>query len=200
MSASSKLLGTPATSLASVAICLISLKVGFVVVAVLSMVLLKCASLKLIILKLMLTILRSLASVSLCETSKLSVTTLTIKGSAASTLAWGCIIIIMIIIVRAIICISFICLLGIWWVLSLFLRFSFRFTSTSGLFRFCTFKRLGYFTLFFVHQMCYMSIQSWYCYTCHHQWHCRSRWITFSYYVFEGFCFIFYISPIFAYN
>ena len=46
---------------ASVAICLISLKVGFVIVAILSMVLLKCASLKLIVLKLTLIILRSLA-------------------------------------------------------------------------------------------------------------------------------------------
>ena len=43
-------------------------------------------------------------------------------------------------------------------VLSLFLRFSFRFSSTSGLFWFCTFKWLGYFTLFFVHRMCYMGI------------------------------------------
>ena len=126
---------------ASLAICLISLKVGFAVVAILSMVLLKCASLELIVLKLTLTILRSLASVFLCETSILSVTALTIKGSVASILAWGCIIIIVIIIVRAII--SFICLLGFWWILSLFLRFSFRFTSTSGLFQFCALNGWG---------------------------------------------------------
>ena len=156
MTTSSKLLRTLAMALASVAICLISLKVGFEVVAVLSMVLLKCASLKSIILKLTLTILRSLASVSLCETSKFLVTTLTIKRSGALTLTWGSIIIIVIIIVRAIICISFICLLGFRWVLSLFLRFSFRLTCTSGLLWFCAFKRLGYFTLFFVHQMCNM--------------------------------------------
>ena len=143
-------------ALASVAICLISLKIGFTVIAILSTVLLGCASLISIILKLTLTILRSLASVLLCETSKLSVTALTIKRSVALTLTWGSIIIIVIIIVRALICISFICLLGFRWVLSLFLRFSFRFTSTSGLFQFCTFKRLGYFTLFFVHQMSYM--------------------------------------------
>ena len=156
MTASSKLLRTPATPSAPVVICLISLKVGFAIVAILSMVLLKCASLKSIILKLALSILRSLASVSLCETSKLSVSALTIKGSVASTLTCGSVSIILVIIVRAIICISFICLLGFRWVLSLFLRFSFRFTSTSGLFRFCTFKQLGYFTLFFVHLMCYM--------------------------------------------
>ena len=200
MTVSSKLLKTLAMVYASVTICLISLKVGFAIIAVLSTVLLKCTSLKSVILKLTLTILRSLASVSLCETSKLSVPTLTIKGSAASTLTCSSVSIIVIIIVRAIICINFICLFCFRWVLSLFLRFSFRFTSTSGLFRFCTFKWLGYFTLFFVHQMCYMQIQSRYCCTCCHQWHCRSRWITFSYYVFERFCFIFYISPIFAYN
>ena len=81
---SSKMLRTMATALASVAICLISLKMGFVVIAVLSMVLLRCASLISIILKLTLTILRSLASISLCETSKLSVTTLTSKRSAST--------------------------------------------------------------------------------------------------------------------
>ena len=132
---SSKLLRTLAKALTSVAICLISLKIGFAAGAVLSTVLLKCASLKSIILKLTLIILRSLASVSLCETSKLSVTALTIKRSAASILTWGSIVIIVII------RISFICLLGFRWVLSLFLRFSFRFTSTSGLFQLCPFKR-----------------------------------------------------------
>ena len=111
MTVSSELLRTPATASASVAICLISMTVGFVIVAILSTVLFKCASLKLIVLKLMLTILRSLASVSLCETSKLSVPALTIKGSVASTLICGSVSIIVVIIVRAIICISFICFL-----------------------------------------------------------------------------------------
>ena len=156
MTASSKFLRTPAMASASVAICLISLKIGFAASAVLSMVLLKCASLKSIILKLALIILRSLAFVSLCETSKLSVTALTIKRSVALILTWGSIIIIVIIIVRAIICVSFVCLLCFRWVLSLILRFSFKFTSTSGLFCFCTFKQWGYFTLFIVHRMCYM--------------------------------------------
>ena len=122
---SSKLLKTPATALASVAICLISLKIGFAAGAILSTVLLKCTSLKSIILKLMLIILRSLASVSLCETSKLLVTALTIQRSVAMILTWGSIIVIVIIIVRAIIHVRFICLLGFRWVLSLFLRFSF---------------------------------------------------------------------------
>ena len=151
MTASSKLLWTLAMALASVAICLISLKIGFAAGAVLSMVLLKCASLKSIILNLTLIILRSLTSVLLCKTSKLSVTALTIKGPVASTLTWGSIIIIVIIIVRAIICINFICLLGFRWVLSMILRFSFRFTSTSGLFWFFPLKWWGYFALFFVH-------------------------------------------------
>ena len=156
MTASSELLKTPATTLTSVVIWLTSLKVRFVDVAILHMVLLICTSLKSIILKLMLIILRSLASASLCETSKLTVTTLNIKKSAAMTLTWGSIIIIVIIIVRAILCVRFICLLGFRWVLSLILRFSFRFTSTSGLFWFCPFKLWGYFALFFVHQMCNM--------------------------------------------
>ena len=156
MTMSSKLLRTSAMASTSVAICLISLKIGFAAGAVLSTVLLKCASLKSIILKLTLIILRSLVSVSLSETSKLSVTTLTIERSVAMILTWGSIIVIVIIIIRAIIHVHFICLLGFRWVLSLFLRFSFRFTSTSGLFWFCPFKWLGYFTLFFVHRMCYV--------------------------------------------
>ena len=125
MTASSGLLRTPATALSSVVICLTSLKIGFAVGAVLSTVLLICASLKLIVLKLMLIILRSLASASLCEASKLSVTALTIERSAATILTWGSIIIIVVIIVRAIISIGFVCLLGFRWVLSMTLRFSF---------------------------------------------------------------------------
>ena len=99
-------------------------------------------------------ILRSLASVLWYKPSKLSVSALTIIRSAASTLTWG----IVVVIVRIFISISFICLLGFWWVLSLLLRFSFRFTSASGLFWFCALELLRYFTFFFVHRMCYMGI------------------------------------------
>ena len=154
MTASSELLSSMATASASIHITMIPLEIGFTTVAVLSTILLWCTSLIVIILKLTLTILRSLASILLCEPSKLLVSALTIIRSAALTLTWG----IVIVIVRVFICISFICLLGFWWVLYLFLRFSFRFSSTSGLFSFCTFKWLGYFTLFFVHQVCYMGI------------------------------------------
>ena len=136
-------------SLASASVCvnLISLKIGLTSIAVLGTILLWCASLIVIILKLTLTILRSLTSVSWCKPSKLSVFTLTIIRSAASTLTWG----VMIVILRVFVCVIFFCLLGFWWVLSLFLRFSFRFSSTSGLLWFCAFKRSRYFTLFFVH-------------------------------------------------
>ena len=133
---SSELLRSMAMASASIHISMIPLEIGFTTVAVLSTILLWCASLITIILKLMLTILRSLASISLYEPLKLSVSTLTIVRSVALTLTWG----IVIVIVRVFICISFICLLGFWWVLPLFLRFSFRFSSTSGLFWFCTFK------------------------------------------------------------
>ena len=158
MTMSSNLLRTLATALSSVVICLISLKIGFAVSAVLSMVLLICTSLKLIVLKLTLIVLRSLASAYLCEASKLSVTALTIERSAATILTWGSIIIIVVIIVRAIISVGFICLLGFGWVLSMTLRFSFRFTSTSGLFWLCPFKWWGYFPFFFVHRVCNMGI------------------------------------------
>ena len=147
MAMSSELLRSTAPALASIAICLIFLEIGFAIIAVLSKVLLRCTSLIAVTLKLALTIVRSMASVSLYGPSKLSVTTLTIIRSVASTLTWG----IVIIIIRIFICRGFISLLGFWWVLSLFLMFSFRFSSTSGLFRFCTFERLVYFTLFFVH-------------------------------------------------
>ena len=147
MAASSELLRSTAPASASIAICMISLEIGFAGITVLHMLLLRCASLIAITLKLMLTILRSLSSVSLYGPFKLSVTALTIIRSVASTLTWG----IVIIIIRVLICIGFISLLGFWWVLSLFLRFSFRFSSTSGLFLFSAFEPLGYFTLFFVH-------------------------------------------------
>ena len=151
---SSELLRSTAMALASINIAMIPLKIGLMSIAVLSTILLWCASLIVIILKVMLTILRSLASVSWCKPLKLPVSTLTIIRSAASTLTWG----IVIVIIRVFVCVSFFCPLGFWWVLSLFLRFSFRFSSTSGLFWFCAFKWLRYFTLFFVHRMCYMGI------------------------------------------
>ena len=154
MAASSELLRSTAPALASIVICLISLEIGFASIAILSTVLLRCASLIAITLKLTLTILGSLASVSLYESSELSVATLTIIRSTASTQTWG----IVIIIIRVFICVGFISLLGFWWVLSLVLRFSFRFSSTSGLFWFSAFERLGYLALFFIHQMCYMGI------------------------------------------
>ena len=152
MTASSEMLRAMATASASISVALIPLNIGLTGVAILSTILLWCTSLIAIILKLMLTILGSLTSILWCKPLKLMVSALTIIRSVAST--WG----IVIVIVRVFICISFICLLGFWWVLSLFLRFSFRFSSASGLFWFCTFKRLRYFTLFFVHRMCYMGI------------------------------------------
>ena len=158
MTASSDVLRTQVMASSSVVICLISLKIGFAVSAVLSMIQLICTSLKSIVLKLALIVLRSLASASLCEASKLSISALTVERSAATILTWGSIIIIVVIIVRAIISIVFICLLGLWWVLSMTLRFSFRFTSTSGLFWFCAFKCLGYFSFFFVHRVYDMGI------------------------------------------
>ena len=145
--ASSKMLRCSALALASISIHLVPLKIWLTCATILCMILLWCISLIAIILKLTLTILRSLASVSWYKPSKLSVPTLTIIKSVASTLTWG----IVVIIVRIFVSISFICLLGFWWVLSLFLRFSFRFTSASGLFWFCTFKQLRYLALFFVH-------------------------------------------------
>ena len=126
---------------------MIPLKIGLTNVAILSTILLWCTSLIAKILKLMLTILRSLASISWCKPLELSVSALTIIRSAALTLTWG----IVIVIIRVFVCVSLFCLLCFWWVLSLFLRFSFRFSSTSGLFWFCAFKCLRYFTLFFVH-------------------------------------------------
>ena len=152
--ASSKLLRTSTPASASICIHLIPLKIQLACATILCMILLRCASLIAVILKLTLNILRSLSSVSWYKSSKLSVSALTIIRLTASTLTWG----IMIIIVRAFIIVSVIHLLNFWWVLSLILRFSFRFTSTSGLFRFCTFERLKYISLFFVHQMCYVGI------------------------------------------
>ena len=152
--ASSKLLRTPAPASASVCIYLIPLKIRFSCTTILCTILLWCASLIVVVLKLTLTILRSLFSISWSKSSKLSISTLTIIRSVASTLI-RC---IMIIIVGVLIIIVLFHLLGFWWVLPLILRFSFRFTSTSGLFWFCAFRWLGYFPLFFVHLMCYVGI------------------------------------------
>ena len=142
-----ELLRTPTPASASVCIQLVPLKIWLTCTTVLCMILLQCASLIAVILKLTLTILRSLSSISWYKSSKLSVSALTIIRSLASTLTWG----IVLIIVGAFIIVSLIHLLDFWWVLSMILSFSFRFTSTSGLFRFCTFKRLRYISLFFVH-------------------------------------------------
>ena len=147
MAMSSKLLRCSASALVSISIHLVPLKIWLTCTTILCTILLQCTSLIAIIMKLTLTILRSLASVSWYKPSKLSISALTIIRSVASTLTWG----IVVVIVRIFVSISFICLLGFWWVLSLFLRFSFRFTSASDLFWFCAFKRLRYFTLFFVH-------------------------------------------------
>ena len=144
---SSKMLRSSAPASASISIYLVPLKIWLTCTTILCMILLWCASLIVIVLKLTLTILRSLTSVLWYKPSKLSVSTLTIIRSVASTLTWG----IVVIIVGAFISVSVIHLLNFWWVLSLILRFSFRFTSASGLFWFCTFKWLRYFTLFFVH-------------------------------------------------
>ena len=135
---SSKMLRSSAPVSASISIHLVPLKIWLTCASILCTILLRCASLIAIILKLMLTILRSLASVSWYKPSKLSVSTLTIIRSVASTLTWG----IVVVIVRIFVSISFIHLLDFWWVMSLFLRFSFRFTSASGLIWFCTLKWL----------------------------------------------------------
>ena len=154
MGTSSKLLRTPAPASASVCIYLVPLEIRFTCATILCTILLRCTSVIAVILKLTLTILRSVSSILWYKISKWSVSTLTIIRYAASTLVWG----IMIIVVRAFIIIILFHLLGFWWVLPLILRFSFRFSSTSGLFWFCTFKRLRYISLFFVHRMCYMGI------------------------------------------
>ena len=133
MATSSKLL----RSSASINIHLVPLKIWLTCTTILCTILLWCASRIAINLKLMLTILGSLTSVSWYKPSKLSISALTIIRSVASILTCG----IVVVIVRIFISISFISLLGFWWVLSLFLRFSFRFTSASGLFWFCAFKR-----------------------------------------------------------
>ena len=83
---SSEMLRTPTLASASVCIYLVPLKVRFTCATILCMILLRCASLIAVILKLTLTILRSLSSISWYKSSKLSVSTLTIIRSVASTL------------------------------------------------------------------------------------------------------------------
>ena len=144
---SSEMLRTPTPASASVCVYLVPLKIRFTCTTILCTILLRCASLIAVILKLMLTILRSLSSILWYKSSKWSVSALTIIRSVASTLIRS----IVVVIVRAFIIIVLFYLLGFWWVLSLILRFSFRFSSTSGLFWFCAFERLRYISLFFVH-------------------------------------------------
>ena len=86
MGASSELLRTLTLASASVCIELVPLEIRLTCATILCMILLWCASLIVVILKLMLTILRSLSSISWYKSSKLSVSTLTIIRSAASTL------------------------------------------------------------------------------------------------------------------
>ena len=83
MTTSSCLLKTPAMASTSVGIRLISLEIGFAVAAVLITATLICASLEPVVLKLTLIVLRSLAPASLCETSELLATPLTVKRSVA---------------------------------------------------------------------------------------------------------------------
>ena len=83
---SSELLRTSTPASASVCIHLVPLKIQFTCATILCMILLQCASLIVVILKLTLTILRSLSSISWYKSSKLSISTLTIIRSAASTL------------------------------------------------------------------------------------------------------------------
>ena len=142
----------------TVGIWFISLKIGCVVATVLITATLMCTFLKPVVLKLAFIVLSSLASASLCIASELSATALTIKRSGTSILTWGNIVIIMIIVIRVIVSVCFICLLVFWWVLSVTLRFSFRFTSTSGLLQFCPFKQRGYFLFIFINQVCDMGM------------------------------------------
>ena len=82
----SEILRSLAPASASVSIHLVPLEVWLTCATILGTILLRCASLIAIILKLTLTILRSLASISLYEPSKLLVSALTIIRSAASIL------------------------------------------------------------------------------------------------------------------
>ena len=83
---SSEMLRTPTLASALVCIYLVPLKVRLMCATILCTILLQCTSLIVVILKLTLTILRSLSSISWYKSSKLSVSTLTIIRSMASTL------------------------------------------------------------------------------------------------------------------
>ena len=83
---SSELLRTPTPASALVYIYLVPLEIWLTCTTILCTILLQCTSLIAVILKLTLTILRSLSSISWYKSSKLSVSTLTIIRSAASTL------------------------------------------------------------------------------------------------------------------
>ena len=86
MGASSELLRTLTPASALVYIQLVSLEIRLTCATILCTIFLWCASLIAVILKLMLTILRYLSSISWYKSSKLSVSTLTIIRSVASTL------------------------------------------------------------------------------------------------------------------
>ena len=86
MGTSSELLRTPTPASASVCIYLVPLEIRLTCATILCTILLQCTSLIAVILKLTLTILRSLSSISWYKSSKLSVSTLTIIRSVASTL------------------------------------------------------------------------------------------------------------------
>ena len=110
VAASFELLRTLTPASASVCIQLVPLKIRLMCTTILCTILLRCASLIAVILKLTLTILKSLSSILWYKSSKLSVSTLTIIRSAASTLTWG----IVVIIVGAFIIASLIHLLDFW--------------------------------------------------------------------------------------
>ena len=117
---SSKLLRSSVLASACICIHLIPLKIWLTCTTILCTILLRCISLIAVSLELMLTILRSLTSISWYKPSKLSVSTLIIIRSVASTLIQG----IVIIIARTFISISFIhleILVGFVFVLEVFL-------------------------------------------------------------------------------
>ena len=93
--ASSELLRTPTPASASVYVQLVPLEIWLMCATILCVILLWCVSLIAVILKLTLTILRSLSSILWYKSSKLSVSTLTIIRSVASTLTWGIVVIIV---------------------------------------------------------------------------------------------------------
>ena len=93
--ASSELLRILTPASASVCVYLVPLEILLMCATILCTILLWCTSLIAVILKLTLTGVRSLSSISWYKSSKLSVSALTIIRSAASTLTWGIIVIIV---------------------------------------------------------------------------------------------------------